>query len=194
MKNMGLNIKKFLMPAVFLLVILTVMVSIFPGEGEARNKTYMIGSRGPAGGWIFYDKGYYKDGWRYLEAAPVSQGYTKWGCYRRSIKGVRDDDPLGRGKVFTAVIIKKCRQQNVAARKASSYRGGGKRDWFLPTVEELETMHMNLAHRVRGFNDHIYWSSSQYNYGCAWFVNFHDGMKNYYAKNFLFRVRAVRRF
>ena len=27
--------------------------------------------RGPAGGFVFYDKGYYSDGWRYLEAAPA---------------------------------------------------------------------------------------------------------------------------
>lgn len=26
---------------------------------------------GPAGGYVFYDKGYYSDGWRYLEAAPA---------------------------------------------------------------------------------------------------------------------------
>ena len=25
---------------------------------------------GPAGGYVFYDKGYYSDGWRYLEASP----------------------------------------------------------------------------------------------------------------------------
>ena len=30
-----------------------------------------IGSIGPAGGYIFYDKGSYSDGWRFLEAAPA---------------------------------------------------------------------------------------------------------------------------
>lgn len=30
-----------------------------------------IGVVGPAGGSVFYDKGYYSDGWRYLEAAPA---------------------------------------------------------------------------------------------------------------------------
>jgi hypothetical protein len=29
---------------------------------------------GPAGGFIFYDKGGYSDGWRYLEAAPEDAG------------------------------------------------------------------------------------------------------------------------
>ena len=32
---------------------------------------YKIGDEGPAGGIIFYDKGEYSDGWRYLEAAPA---------------------------------------------------------------------------------------------------------------------------
>lgn len=32
---------------------------------------YRIGDTGPAGGVVFFDKGYYSDGWRYLEAAPA---------------------------------------------------------------------------------------------------------------------------
>ena len=31
---------------------------------------YRIGDRGPSGGYIFYDKGNYDNGWRYQEAAP----------------------------------------------------------------------------------------------------------------------------
>lgn len=35
---------------------------------------------GPAGGLIFYDKGSYSDGWRYLEAAPYDQSSDlTWG-------------------------------------------------------------------------------------------------------------------
>jgi TolB-like protein len=35
-----------------------------------------IGSPGPAGGIVFYDKGSYSDGWRYLEAAPANYEFT----------------------------------------------------------------------------------------------------------------------
>jgi hypothetical protein len=33
---------------------------------------------GPAGGFVFYDKGRYSDGWRYLEAAPENAGTGSW--------------------------------------------------------------------------------------------------------------------
>jgi hypothetical protein len=33
---------------------------------------------GPAGGFVFYDKGGYSDGWRYLECAPENAGTAAW--------------------------------------------------------------------------------------------------------------------
>ena len=42
------------------------------------NQRFKIGDRGPAGGWIFYDKGNYSDGWCYLEAAPSDLDYRNW--------------------------------------------------------------------------------------------------------------------
>ena len=38
---------------------------------DSVSTEYIVGDTGPAGGIIFYDKGYYSDGWRYLEAAPA---------------------------------------------------------------------------------------------------------------------------
>jgi hypothetical protein len=41
---------------------------------------YALGETGPAGGKIFYDKGYYSEGWRFLEAAPADlEGKYAWG-------------------------------------------------------------------------------------------------------------------
>jgi hypothetical protein len=46
---------------------------------EAELRAYKIGDTGPAGGFIFYDKGYNSGGWRYLEAAPVEAEFqTVW--------------------------------------------------------------------------------------------------------------------
>lgn len=41
-----------------------------PGT-EPEQPVYQVGKVGPAGGYIFYDRGYYENGWRYLEAAPA---------------------------------------------------------------------------------------------------------------------------
>jgi len=37
-----------------------------------NSTVYQVGSVGPSGGYVFFDKGSYSDGWRYLEAAPAS--------------------------------------------------------------------------------------------------------------------------
>lgn len=52
---------------------------------------YRIGGRGPAGGFIIFDKGEYSDGWRYLEAAPrdlivVDGKPTVASCSSSSVK------------------------------------------------------------------------------------------------------------
>ncbi|GHU30912.1 hypothetical protein FACS1894172_04920 [Spirochaetia bacterium] len=43
---------------------------------RSSNKVYKIGDTGPAGGLIFYNKGDYSDGWRYLKAAPANTERT----------------------------------------------------------------------------------------------------------------------
>jgi len=52
------------------------------------NSTYNIRDIGPAGGYIFYDKGSVSDGWRYMEAAPSDQSPdAPWGCFGTLIPG-----------------------------------------------------------------------------------------------------------
>jgi hypothetical protein len=67
--------------------------------------TYELRDIGPAGGYIFYDKGYYSDGWRYLEAAPASTEWTniKWSNSLTFIGGTLSD--IGTGKANTGTIV-----------------------------------------------------------------------------------------
>lgn len=163
--------------------------AVKPGEA------YKVGDRGPAGGWIFYDKGNDLYGWRYLEAAPKDQGRAKWGCYGKSIPGAMGT-AIGTGKSNTSGIINNCGEERIAAKIASAYRGGGKNDWFLPSKEELNLMYKNLfKHGVGDFAVDYYWSSSMGITDHAWGQDFNDGFQyDGGVKGDADRVRAVRAF
>ncbi len=134
------------------------------GDSEAKFK---IGDKGPAGGWIFYvNFNYKKDGWRYLEAAPedyLGGGNLQWGCYknRKSVSGAKGT-ALGTGKTNTNAIIKSCSDSNAAARATLSFTYGGKKDWYLPSIDELALMETNLYEKgIGNFKAYGYWSSSE---------------------------------
>jgi hypothetical protein len=174
----------------------------FANETNAQEKTYKIGDKGPGGGWVFYDKGNTSEGWRYLEAAPEDQGKAKWGCFKKLIPGAKGT-AIGTGKANTAAIIKSCGESGIAAKLASSYRGGGKSDWFLPSKDEIKMMYDNLHKSgVGGFADSVYddsfyWSSSEGysdSFGFAWRQGFADRYPNHGSKDRANRVRAVRAF
>jgi len=63
-------------------------------------------SLGPAGGYVFYDKGYYSEGWRYLESAPVSTERTRiWGSDRVNVQIT--EKGIGTGKYNTREILRR---------------------------------------------------------------------------------------
>ncbi len=64
---------------------------------------YYIRGRGPAGGWVFYDKGSYSSGWRYMEAAPsdYSTG-AAWSLNKTSV-GITSTS-IGTGQANTTTI------------------------------------------------------------------------------------------
>ena len=174
--------------------------AFFANESTAQGKTYKIGDKGPAGGWVFYDKGNSDGGWRYLEAAPVDQSNEDgaWGCYRKSIPGAKGT-AIGTGKSNTRAIVKSCGEAKIAAKLCTAYRGGGKSDWFLPSKDELDLMHKNLHVKgVGGFAGRYYWSSSEYDADDAWGQMFADGIDAGFqdgtGKYDTYWVRAVRAF
>jgi hypothetical protein len=81
-----------------------------------------------------------------------------------------------------------------AAGLARAYAGGGYTDWYLPSKDELNKLYLNKT-AIGGFANYGYWSSTEYDYGNAWFQYFYNGFQNYgYPKDVTFYVRAIRAF
>jgi hypothetical protein len=153
---------------------------------------------GPAGGWIFYDKGAYFNGWRYLEAAPVETEFTApWGAYGKEVSGTTA--MVGTGKRNTQVIVEYLRsigESGRAAQLCDSVVMDGYDDWFLPSEDELNLMYQNLKQKGLGdFSNTWYWSSSQYDIYRSLVQDFGDGRQSCYGdKRGTWSVRCVRAF
>ncbi|TFB08050.1 DUF1566 domain-containing protein [Candidatus Atribacteria bacterium MT.SAG.1] len=189
------------------ILILSVIALVLSGCGGGNlatppppeeNGTYALRDIGPAGGYIFYDKGSYSDGWQYLEAAPVSTEWTykQWGSYNTFIGGT--EKGIGTGQSNTTTIVAWLNDNYEADRAAQLCDAlvyGGYSDWFLPSRNELSPMYTNLKlFGVGGFAGGYYWSSSEDFAYFAWVQFFFDGDQYSDFKSLNKRVRAVRAF
>jgi len=98
---------------------------------------------GPAGGFVFYDKGNYSDGWRYLEASPKDAGTVGRNYLIGECTG--GSSSIGKGKQNTDLIIAMHITENDdgvgrAVQLCSEFNYGGYNDWFLPSKDELTQM------------------------------------------------------
>lgn len=167
-----------------------------PAIGTPRQ----IGERGIGGGWIFYDKGNYSGGWRYLEAAPEDQQVRAWGTSSFNIQGA-DGTAIGTGKQNTLDIINGDPLFNSAAKECSNYSrvhlGITYDDWFLPSKDELIQMVFILTGQSIGYLSEycFYWSSSESTPVSAWggIVTFGGDYKDA-SKEDICYVRAIRAF
>ena len=161
--------------------------------------TYDLRDIGPAGGYIFYDKGSYSNGWRYLEAAPVSTEWKskQWGSYGTFIGGTEKGVGTGQSNTTTIVTwLNSHSETGKAAQLCDALVYGGYSDWFLPSKDELNLIYENLyLFGVGGFATYIaYWSSSEYNAHTAWSQFFAYGYQTNPIKDGALLVRAVRAF
>jgi hypothetical protein len=132
----------------------------YPGTGKICEVTSCpLGSTGPGGGIVFYDAGSRQPWGRYLEVAqagwPGSQSdltdpMSFW-CDNLAPKDfgsvsdigapVGPDNlakTIGTGKTLTSRMLNRCAAG--AASAATSYRGGGTTDWFLPSSGEINEL------------------------------------------------------
>jgi hypothetical protein len=109
------------------------------------------------------------------------------------------DKTIGTGLTNTEKIIAK--QGNLstsyAAGLARAYNGGGYKDWFLPSKDELSILYLNRV-AVGGFSSNYYWSSTEgegNNDFAAWAQLFNPGVQLFLNKGFARSyVRAIRAF
>jgi hypothetical protein len=170
---------------------------------QAPAREYKVGDEGPAGGIVFYDIGFYMDGWRYLEAAPQDFPIlVKWT--NESIGTFATENGVGTGKQNTLYLVSFLSERGETMRAAqvvSVPEYGGYDDWFLPSKDELNLMYENLKkQRIGEFSNKLYWSSSGgltsgLNWNLvAWQMNFSDGTQKRVSCSADGLVRAIRQF
>lgn len=141
---------------------------------------FEVGDIGPAGGYVFYDKGFYSDGWRYLEAAPADLRMVNgiptvdstideysdetylfiFGYYRETSDGsnvlLSTKTGIGEGYNNTEILVGK--MKDVAYTRSSgtgttvdyAARLCHELGWFLPSSDELNLMDENLYKKGLG--------------------------------------------
>lgn len=166
----------------------------------AAGGTCSLGDTGPGGGTVFYVGSFTLtttgQTMRYLEVAPVNWngGSDPRKAWSGNTTGsVSTGTGIGTGAANTAAIVSQSGTADRAATLASSYRGGGLSDWFLPSSDEAYQLYVR---RGLGLNLAAggYWSSSQRDARSAWVVFMSNGSVTYNAKSLNFAVRPIRAF
>ena len=187
-------------------------------------RVFEVGARGPASGLVFYDKGAYSDGWRYLEAAPERWSGSpydpkaQWGAFPFTMNGAQLGTGFGTGLENSEhiTIYNRHIQANretydqlpEAEQVFSSFHDGtvaaavcldavinGFDDWYLPSQDELALMRNSLYKNDLGsFQADLYWSSSMDNDRSGTMVNFWIGAVGGSYSYNSYYIRPVRKF
>jgi hypothetical protein len=102
-----------------------------------------IGGIGPGTGIIFYDKGQYIDGWRYLEASPISSIFESYWGRNKNVPGTKEG--LGEGKENTRLAFEYLGSDAIAATRCNELVINNFNDWYIPSRDELELMFKNVG-------------------------------------------------
>ena len=145
---------------------------------------YVVGMEAE-GGIVFYVN---STGERGLVVSPETlteylDNYYDWGCYGEDVDGA-DQLGIGFGYQNTIDIIEQnCSTSNGEpniAQIAMDYSYGEYEDWFLPSIDELETIFHNVASILAINNDWIA-SSTEKNPNQVYCVDFQGPQANYHS-------------
>ncbi|TXT48940.1 MAG: hypothetical protein FD137_835 [Spirochaetes bacterium] len=153
-----------------------------------------VGDEGPARGVVFYDKGSYTDGWRYLEASPSDQSSAaSWSNGTTYLTTGANNVEIGSGSANTQSITTSQGTGTYAASLCANLTYGGFRDWFLPSRDELYALYS--AHLTNAsLSSSAYWSSSEKDQYWTYRVHLGTGARTDQIKSEPCRVRAIRKF
>ena len=120
-------------------------------------------------------------------------GRAEWGCSTTTLGNT--SFIFGTGPANTLNIVNGCSTQGIAARLCSDLVVNGYSDWFLPSFEELQKILVN-ATAIGGFENEVYWTSSEFDNIHVRAVNPADPMNgySYWLKNTVHAFRAARYF
>ncbi|MDR2865550.1 MAG: DUF4339 domain-containing protein [Spirochaetaceae bacterium] len=168
----------------------------------------LVGDTGPAGGYIFYDKGNYSDGWRYLELSPPEAEFRSvWASSNIDTYNLVDgiSTEIGTGKKNTKLMMEVDKKETYEKRHiikslCTRFKNKIYNDWFIPSKDEFS---LCADRKILGLNDfafRVYWSSSDFGNNDAWHYGFYrkdywddDGWSAGY-KNTENNIRPIRSF
>ena len=153
----------------------------------------VIGGTGPAGGMVFYDKGVFSDGWRYMEVSLNDLPVVEWGADNTSITGL--SEIIGAGENNTALIIGVYGLGVYAAFNCQDFPQGGVGDWFLPSQLEMNEIYVTLHQTgLMALTADYYWVSGEDDLDNAFALDGSTGVVGGFLKTTTYLVRPVRSF
>ena len=112
--------------------------------------------------YVFYDKGAYSDGWRYIEICPIEQEgiYGLKGTITTAVEsglgqGVENTNKIASSISSTNSVI----SESSAAQNALNFVYVNMDDWYLPSIDELKEAKKVYPELFSMFSD--YWSSTE---------------------------------
>jgi hypothetical protein len=121
-----------------------------------------IGTTGPGGGTIFYDKGYVSNGWQYLEVmnSMAIPSNTIWSPTPLQLVNT-PATMIGEGDMNMTNITNVYGSGSYAASICANSTMGGVSDWYLPNVNEYLVMRENIGPLLIFTGNFYYWTSQE---------------------------------
>ena len=161
--------------------------------------TYEIGEYVSTEGGVIYHRYLSGDTQYYLVVDTEDIGQDVWSDVDDIESGAIS---LWDGDRNTAIIIEQFGASSGAAFLCDSSTNGGKNDWYLPAIQELNKLWSNMLEVSQGietaggnqFDFNYYWSSTESSSDGAWNFGFFNGFASFSSKGDTYCVRAVRKF